>query len=53
MNGGEIKKILGDPIRVTKVKTRLNIAEEQWLYGDGSTAIFYNGLFNHIVPKAK
>jgi hypothetical protein len=53
MNGGEVKKILGNPIRVSKAKTRLNVAEEHWLYGDGSTAIFYNGLFSHIVPKAK
>ena len=53
MNEGEVKKILGNPIRVSKVKARLNVAEEHWLYGDGSTAIFYNGLFSHIVPKAK
>jgi hypothetical protein len=53
MNGGEVKKILGNPSRVTKIKTRPNVAEEQWLYPDGSTAIFYNGLFSHIVPKAK
>jgi hypothetical protein len=53
MNGGEVKRILGNPIRVSKAKTRLNVAEEKWLYSDGSTAIFYNGLFSHIVPKAK
>jgi hypothetical protein len=53
MNEGEVKQILGNPIRVSKVKARLNVAEEHWLYGDGSTAIFYNGLFSHIVPKAK
>jgi hypothetical protein len=53
MNGGEVKKILGNPSRVTKIKTQPNVTEEHWLYGDGSTAIFYNGLFSHIVPKAK
>jgi hypothetical protein len=53
MNGGEVKKILGNPTRVTKVKTRLNVAEEHWLYVDGSTAIFLNGVLSHIVPKAK
>jgi hypothetical protein len=53
MNGGEVKKILGNPIRVSKLKTGLNVVEEQWLYADGSTAIFHNGLFSHIVPKAK
>jgi hypothetical protein len=52
MNGGEVKKILGNPIRVSKLKTGLNVTEEQWLYADGSTAIFLNGLFSHIVkPK--
>ena len=51
MNGGEVKKILGNPIRVTKVKAQLNVAEEHWLYADGSTAVFLNGLFNRIEPK--
>jgi hypothetical protein len=51
MNGQEVKKILGNPIRVTKVKAQLNVAEEHWLYADGSTAVFLNGLFNRIEPK--
>jgi hypothetical protein len=51
MNEGEVKKILGNPIRVTKVKAQLNVAEEHWLYADGSTAVFLNGLFNRIEPK--
>ncbi len=51
MNGAEVKKILGNPIRVTKVKAQLNVAEEHWLYADGSTAVFLNGLFNRIEPK--
>ena len=51
MNGGEVKKILGNPIRVTKVKAQLNVAEEHWLYADGSTAVFLNGLLNRIEPK--
>jgi uncharacterized protein YgiM (DUF1202 family) len=49
MNGGEVKKILGNPIRVTKIKKQPNVTEEHWLYGDGSTAIFHNGVFSHIV----
>jgi hypothetical protein len=53
MNGGEVKKVLGNPIRVSKVKAQLNVAEEHWFYSDGSTAIFHNGLFSHIVPKPK
>jgi hypothetical protein len=51
MNEQEVKQILGNPMRVIKVKGQLNIAEEHWLYADGSTAVFYNGLLNHIDPK--
>jgi hypothetical protein len=53
MTEGEVRKVLGEPVRVSKVKGKLNIAEEHWLYADGSTAVFHNGLFNHIVPKEK
>jgi len=50
MNEAEIKKILGNPVRVIRVKAQLNVAEEHWLYPDGSTVIFYNGLLNRIEP---
>jgi hypothetical protein len=53
MNAEEVKKILGNPMRVSKVKAQLNVVEEHWLYADGSMAIFLNGLFNRIErPKA-
>ena len=51
MTEEEVKHILGKPTRVSKVKARLNVAEEHWLYADGSTAIFYNGLLSHVEPK--
>jgi hypothetical protein len=51
MNAAEVKKILGNPMRVSRVKTQLNVVEEHWLYADGSTAVFLNGLFNRIEPK--
>ena len=51
MNGAEVKKILGNPLRVSRVKAQLNVIEEHWLYADGSTAVFLNGLFNRIEPK--
>jgi hypothetical protein len=51
MNGGEVKKILGNPIRVRKMKAQFNVPEEHWLYADGSTAVFLNGLLNRIEPK--
>jgi hypothetical protein len=51
MNEGEVRKILGNPIRVSKVKGRLNFTEERWLYADGSTFVFVNGLLSRIEPK--
>jgi hypothetical protein len=52
MNAAEVKKILGNPVRVSKVKSQLNVIEEHWLYPDGSTAIFFNGVFNRVeAPK--
>jgi hypothetical protein len=51
MNGGEVRKILGNPVRVSKVKGRLNSTEERWLYADGSTVVFLNGLLSRIEPK--
>ena len=51
MNAGEVRQILGKPVRVNKVTAQLHVAEEHWLYADGSTAIFYNGLLNRIEPK--
>ena len=50
MNEVEVKKILGSPTRVIHVKAQLNVAEEHWLYPDGSTVVFYNGLLNRIQP---
>lgn len=44
----EIKNVLGSPSRVTKVRGPVNIAEEQWLYPDGSLLIFHNGLLNRV-----
>jgi hypothetical protein len=51
MNGAEVKKILGNPMRVSRVKAQLNVVEEHWLYADGSTAVLVNGIFYRIEPK--
>lgn len=51
MNAGEVRQILGKPVRVSKVKGQINVTEEHWLYADGSTAVFLNGLLNRIEPK--
>lgn len=51
MNAAEVKKILGNPMRVSKVKAQLNVVEEHWLYPDGSTYVFSNGFYNRFEPK--
>jgi hypothetical protein len=51
MNEVEVAKILGSPTRKVRVKAQLNVAEEHWLYPDGSTAIFFNGLLNRIESR--
>jgi hypothetical protein len=44
----EVKKILGAPLRVTKLRGPSKVAEEQWLYSDGSVLIFHNGLLSKV-----
>lgn len=44
----EIKNVLGAPSRVTKVQSPIKLAEEHWLYADGSVLIFHNGLLNRV-----
>ena len=51
LNTGEVKKVLGNPTRVTKVKGPQRLAEEQWFYPDGTVLIFHNGLLTRVVPK--
>jgi hypothetical protein len=51
MSTGEVKQILGKPVRVSKVKAQFNVPEEHWLYADGSTIVFQNGLLSRIEPK--
>ena len=53
MNTGEVKKVLGEPARVTKVHAPQRFAEEHWLYPDGSVLIFQNKLLARIEPKKK
>jgi hypothetical protein len=53
MNGAEIKKVLGNPIRVIKARGRQNLAEERWLYPNGSELVFHNGLLIRVESKEK
>ncbi|HZD42248.1 MAG TPA: hypothetical protein VE131_16110 [Terriglobales bacterium] len=53
MNETEVKNILGKPMRVSRVRAQLNVVEEHWLYADGSTVVFSNGLLNRVEPPHK
>jgi hypothetical protein len=44
LNTGEVKHVLGPPIRITKLRGPSKVDEEQWFYKDGSVMIFRNGL---------
>jgi len=48
---GEVKRILGNPVRVTKVTGQL-VPEERWQYPDGSVLIFYNQLLIRVEARA-
>lgn len=48
LNTSEIRNVLGQPSRVTKVRGTSKVAEEQWFYPDGSVLIFQNGLLNRV-----
>jgi hypothetical protein len=51
MKTGEVKKILGSPSRVSKIKAPQRFGEEHWFYADGSVLIFQSGLLTRIEPK--
>lgn len=54
MSIAEVKKVLGNPSRVAKVRGQhkvAKVAEEHWFYPDGSVLVFYNGLLNRVEPK--
>jgi hypothetical protein len=48
LNTGEIKRVLGPPMRITKLRAPTKVAEEHWFYKDGSVLIFYNGLLAKV-----
>lgn len=47
-NTTEVRNVLGAPTRVTKMLGPVKIAEEHWLYANGSVLIFHNGLLSQI-----
>jgi len=46
LNTAEVKRILGEPRRITKLRGDTKNAEEQWFYPDGTVLIFSNGLLS-------
>lgn len=46
LNTSEVKRILGEPRRITKLRGVTRNAEEQWFYPDGTVLIFSNGLLS-------
>ena len=51
MSTDEVKKILGGPTRVNKIKGPQTLSEEQWFYPDGNVLVFHNGLLNRVERK--
>jgi len=47
----EVKRILGNPVRVTKTAGQ-RVPEERWQYPDGSVLIFYNQLLIRMETRA-
>jgi hypothetical protein len=45
---GEVKRVLGTPMRVTELRTPTKVEEEHWFYKDGSVLIFHNRLLTKI-----
>jgi hypothetical protein len=49
---GEVKHILGNPVRVTKIPGQ-RVPEERWQYPDGSVLIFYNQLLSRVEASSR
>jgi len=45
---GEIKKVLGEPNRVVKIRSPLMASEERWYYPDGKVLTFHNELLSTV-----
>ena len=43
LNTAEVKRVLGAPRRVTKLRGLTKVAEEHWFYPDGSVLVFNTG----------
>lgn len=48
MTVGEVKRVVGDPRRVSRIKGPQHSSEEHWFYPDGTQLIFRNGALNRV-----
>lgn len=48
LNTGEVKRVVGEPQRITRLDGPTKITEERWFYPDGSVLVFHNGLLSKI-----
>jgi hypothetical protein len=53
MSATDVKKIVGEPQRMIKVKARNRTTEERWLYTNGSTLIFSNGILSRVEAEPR
>jgi hypothetical protein len=53
LNTSEVKRVLGDPQRVTRLRGPIKVAEEHWFYADGSVLIFHNDLLSKVDTTEK
>jgi hypothetical protein len=53
MNPDEVRKVLGNPTRATKIQSPQGNVEEQWFYPNGRVVVFNNGLLNRVQRKSE
>jgi len=53
MTAGEVKRVVGDPRRVSRIKGPQHSSEEHWFYPDGTLLVFRNGALNRIETTKK
>ena len=53
MTGGEVKIVVGDPRRVSRIRGPQHLSEEHWFYPDGTLLIFRNGALIRVETTKK
>lgn len=53
LTAAEVKRVIGTPQRVTKLRGPVKVSEERWFYPDGSVLVITNGLLSRIDKPMK